>query len=146
MIEIKITVTREHIEVARYCGYDKSKYPYQKSQGQIATNISNNCAIAVAVQNIFPLCDISSTINNSSRLEEDIDNEGWSIRCNTDEVRKFLAAFDRFTPEQREDILPGFEFTIVIREKTLKVILEQNGINMKQFEDQLTRTGHLTLI
>lgn len=146
MIEINVKVTSEHINKAKHCGFHLDHYFNKEEKGEIATNVTTNCAVAVALQEIFPLCDVSSTISNISRFYENIDDERWFINYRTDEVKLFLEAFDRFTPIQRIDLLPEFNFTIVVKDSVLDIILRQAGMNIEKFEEILTKTGHLTLV
>ena len=92
-MKLKIKVTKEVLERSAMCG---------KENG----NISSNCAIAVAVRDIFHdwIVDFSIIIPES--------NKKYSIKLPSI-AKDFIRKFDRSTPERRREMNP-IEFEIAI--------------------------------
>jgi len=105
-MKLKITVTKDILKKSMTCGTE------------ITTNIDNycdilqtNCAIALAVRDIFPKAKVENTI-----IVLDTD-----IISLPKKAREFISTFDMCTPEQRLE-LPEITFEVEIPQSVIDTI------------------------
>jgi hypothetical protein len=122
-MKLKIKVTKEILERSMHCGLDKCEY---------ATSYEN-CAIAVACQEIFPKCSVSGRKINSSFY-----GSIWSIPIPLS-AQKFICDFDNCTPLVRKS-MPEFEFEVELNDKVLA------AINIEEAREALKNSTTLELI
>ncbi len=122
-IQFKIAITKEIISQCKNCG-----------TGNDARPVENNCAIAVALADIFPKVYVTDLyifpFGVDGGKEKDIKIPMPVI------AQQFVKLFDgfRFTPRLRL-MLPEFEFTIDIPDE----VIEQ--INIDDVRELIERTG-----
>lgn len=100
MTKLKIKVTKDILKRSMYCTND--------------FNIATNCAIAVAVRDIFPNASVGLYCMHANIFREDTDFKNPDIGL-PDEATNFIKRFDRLAslPEQRL-LLPELEFEVEI--------------------------------
>lgn len=132
--KLTIHCTKQHLRQAMKCN-------------SLAAGVSENCWVAVAVQEIFPKCNVGrSCIVNESRVYNEIDKISWRIELPeiaTENIRKF----DATKPNSKERrALEPFSFTVYIPQNTLDIIMQCNGFRcMGEFVDAVFHTPHLEL-
>lgn len=99
---LKITISKEVLECAKMCGTDDT---------------GHNCAVALAVRDIFPLAWVRRTEINPFGIYE-----GYRIKLPQD-ATDFIDEFDwlRNKPEQRP-LLPPFSFTVELPDEVVERI------------------------
>lgn len=106
-VQLKVMVTREILQQSKYCGRDREGY-----------KIGNNCAIALAVADIFP--DVFVTGYHVFPQGA----EAPDLRIPLPLIaRQFIKLFDGFylTPNLRT-LLPEFEFDLEIPDEVINKI------------------------
>lgn len=100
---LRIKVTKEILEKSSDCKVNKEKH----------LSI-HHCAIAVALADIFPTCNISSHFMKPDRSDRLIINL-------PPKATEFIYLFDKSTPEERRN-LPEIEFEISIPDEVIEKI------------------------
>lgn len=103
-MKLKINITQDILERSKMCGLIKG----QKS-------ISTNCAIALAIRDIFP----QSSVGHDIHVYE-ITGDILTIDL-PEEAVNFIANFDRFTSKERVKMQP-FSFEIDIPQEIIDTI------------------------
>jgi len=109
-IQFNIVITKEIIVQCKNCG-----------TGNDDRRVENNCAIAVALADIFPKVYVTDLYIFPFGIEGDKEKD---IKISMPVVaQQFIKLFDgfRFTPRLRL-ILPAFEFTIDIHDEVIEQI------------------------
>ena len=109
-VQFKITITKEIIAQCKNCG-----------TGNDDRRVENNCAIAVALADIFPKVYVTDLYIFPFGIDEDKEKD---IKIPMPAIaQQFIKLFDgfRFTPRLRL-ILPAFEFTIDIPDEVIDQI------------------------
>ena len=123
-MRIKIKVTKEILRESMMCSTSEFKLNETwKKNGKLHSSPSQNCAVALACQDIFPLCDMGYTrITNTWRMETNIDSKEWEIGVPI-HVTRFIGDFDRLSgsPQKRLD-LPELEFEIELTDKVIDAL------------------------
>lgn len=110
-VQFKITISKKILERSKYCGTDTD-------------TIGNNCAIAIALMNIFP--DVYVTNDHIFPMGTESE-KGKDLKIPMPVIaQQFIKLFDgfRMTPKLRL-MLPEFEFTVDIPD----AIIEQINID-----------------
>lgn len=130
MIKLKIKVTKEILEKTGFC-----------DQGWECGNISSNCAIAVAVRDIFP-----TAIVEEKFIVPFFKGEKYSVCEPPDDsiflptkVSAFIRKFDGAQPHERP-LMKELEFEIEISDE----VLEQ--INIEEIRPLLVNHPNLELV
>jgi hypothetical protein len=98
MIKLKITVTKEILEKSKWCGYKLDNEEFKLT--------SQNCAIALAVRDVFPNAGVGA---NSVLL----DPPSEYFTNLPQEAIDFITAFDKSDPGVRSRMTPiSFEIEI----------------------------------
>lgn len=123
-MKLTIKITKEVLKRSMYCGTEACK-----------GKISENCAIAVAVRDIFPTCAIAHP-----GIYLDQMSPFPSIRF-IPEVGEFIYRFDRLRhcPEDRLK-LPEFEFTVEVPDSII------DSIGIKEIHEIIERSETLELV
>jgi|SRR6478609_1597954 len=116
-MKLQINVTKEILVKSKMCGFDS------------VLNAPENCAIALAVRDIFPKAQVSPVT---------IYTEGVNILL-PDEAMLFISDFDEANPSEREEMKP-FSFEIEIPEAVIE------RINIDEVREVLTTSPCLKLI
>lgn len=132
-MKLKIKVTKEILEKSKMCGIGGWKHP--DALHKLPTQ---NCAISLACQEIFPQCDVSDRIDNTGRLVRGIDVSGWDIPL-PEIATDFIKKFDRLSPEDRVKMQP-IEFEVEVGEDVLACI------NIEEVKEALKTSKTLELI
>ncbi len=111
MITLKIKVTKDILEKSKMCGVG-----YQGYSTQDKLKPSENCAIALAVRDIFPNASVG--YNEIIFDVEDKDSD-WTFT--TAPMFEFISEFDRATPMERP-FLPEKEFELKIPDAVIEKI------------------------
>ena len=109
-IQFKIAITKEIIAQCKDCG-----------TGNDDGRVENNCAIAVALADIFPKVYVTDLYIFPFGIEEDKEKD---IKISMPVIaQQFIKLFDgfRFVPRLRL-MLPEFEFTIDIADEVIEQI------------------------
>ena len=109
-IQFKIVITKEIIAQCKNCGTTNDD-----------RRVENNCAIAVALADIFPKVYVTDLYIFPFGIEGDKEKD---IKISMPVIAKqFIKLFDgfRFTPRLRL-MLPAFEFTIDIADEVIEQI------------------------
>lgn len=108
--QFKIAITKEILARSKYCGTGKDEY-----------TIGNNCAIALALVDIFP--NVYVTNHCIFPLGIDTEKEKQINIPMPVIAQQFIKLFDGFylTPGLRL-MLPEFEFTIVVPDEAIEQI------------------------
>lgn len=98
-MKLKIKVTNEMLERAKHCGAGYKP-------------VNQNCAIALAVRDIFPNAVVCTTMilplgGTSTKHDSE------TVIPNSMETTQFIAMFDG-TPWSERSYLPEYEFTITV--------------------------------
>lgn len=143
--KLTIHCTQEHLEKAKWCGIDESKQLH--TEGALIDRVTNNCWIAVAVQDIFPLSDTTPCrITNNYRIIQDMDTICWSIEL-PETAKEEIVKFDDCRSIEKRMELEPFSFTVDIPQETLDIIMQCNGLrNMQELNEIVFRTPHLELV
>jgi hypothetical protein len=138
-MKLKIKVTKEILERSAMCGY---------RDGGPDNIIGQNCAIALAVREIFPTAQVCSNFIRErwvpGTLEYCLDNPeqtpecGWFIPL-PENAKKFIRAFDIYGPSIRTS-LPEIEFEITLTDEVLATI------NIDQVKEILKSSTTLELV
>lgn len=123
--KLRITVTKEILERSKDCG--------------AGDFIPTNCAISLAVRDVFPLAAVYGT-GRLSFLGGSYDklNNSNSVILSK-EARSYVFKFDR-TPSERRPFMPEFSFEISIPDEVL------NEINIDELKPLLENHPTLELI
>lgn len=147
---LTIHCTKEHLDKALLCGTPTDSGP-----------VAQNCWIALAVQDIFPMATVGTTsISNTLRCYALKDHEGWSIEL-PEEAKAAIVDFDRpligwnSKHDSLEELerrlqdrraLQPFSFTVSIPQETLGIIMCCNGLkSMQEVKNIVSKTPHLEL-
>lgn len=109
-VNLKIKVTKEIIEKSMWCGFGSSN------------DIQENCAIALAVRDIFPDAQVE-------KYGIFLKREDWQTKGTDSDIQlppeaiEFIGEFDLYsdTPEHRL-LMPELEFEVEIPDKVLEEI------------------------
>jgi hypothetical protein len=127
-VKLKIKVTKEVIERAKYCGHETDVVK------AMTNNITENCAIALAIRDIFP----TATVGNDGIWILNKAHEKPEIKLPLI-AQSFIDKFDTATVAGREKLSP-IEFTINIPEKVI------NTINIDEVKKILATSTTLELL
>ncbi len=126
--KLNIKVTKDILKKSMMCGTK-------------AMLISQNCAIALAVREIFPNAGIATDF-----FHTETDSEGLTTKKSyfiklPQKVTEFIRSFDslRYKPEKRLD-LPELEFEVILPEGYI------NSINIDEVKEILKNSKTLELI
>lgn len=109
-MKLKIKVTKEILERSKFCGTEETIK-------NLIDHIQTNCAVALAVREIFPKCYVKTYTITEHFVKE---MSAWEIPL-PEEVSSFIEAFDSLEPEQRVQMTP-FEFEIPIPQEVIDSI------------------------
>jgi hypothetical protein len=122
-MKLKIKVTKEILEKSKKCG-DGSLF-----------KIGENCAIALAVRDIFPLAYVDSRKIHALGYCQNFE----TIIYLPQNARDFIDVFDSSIAEERAK-MPEIEFEVELNEKVL------NTINIDQAKEAIKNSTTLELI
>lgn len=126
MVKLRIDVTKEILTKAQYCGK------------KIARSTGENCAIALAVRDIFPEAFVSH--ENIYPFAPEDGKRDYKSRIDLPlEAQDFIVDFDNAEPEERCQMDP-ISFEIEVPDVTLE------KINISEITKQLESHPYLTLI
>jgi hypothetical protein len=100
MTTLKIKVTKDILEKSKYCDQAASKAKY-------------NCAVSLAIRDIFPESYVMQNYINPM--------VGCHVISLPEEARDFIGKFDISSPEERM-LMPELEFEISIQDSTIEKI------------------------
>lgn len=120
-MKIKIKVTKDILKKAMYCGIDDSTSVYNGGIGQ-------NCAIALAVRDVFP--DAIVGLEEMYFTKDDLASTELPV-----EAKEFIDRFDMLgeSPAMRLD-LDEFEFEINVPKSIINSINIEDIHNSKNLE------------
>ena len=121
MTKLKIKVTKDILERSKYCGF------------QDGLTVSENCAVALAVRDIWP----NAAVDGDNIWPNAAVNDG--IMPLPTEVSVYIIEFDNTYPADRAK-LPEIEFEIEIPDKVLE------SINIEELKPLLENHPTLQLI
>ena len=131
-VQFKIRITKEIIEHCKNCGAENGPQ-----------NIGRNCAVAFALQDIFP----NAYVTNYYIFPFGIDIEkGKEIKMALPVIaQQFIKLFDGFYPTPKlRLLLPEFEFTIDIADEVIREInIEEVGEWIKICKKKARVSKHL---
>ena len=122
MTKLKIKVTKEILERSKMCGWQHGGYK----------DVPANCAIAVAIKDVFPHARVGSWM--ISYLDGDDYNSYLP-----QEAISFISAFDFFNPDERV-LMPEIEFELTIPDEVIE------KINIEELKPLLENHPTLSLI
>lgn len=116
-MKLKIKVTKDILRRSMMCGTVIS------NSGLMTPIPSSNCAIAVAIRDIFPSAAIGTV--RMLFIKEEGDNEAWGnspygLDLDKD-TQQYISKFDSSTPEKRLE-MPEYEFTIEVPNAVIGLI------------------------
>lgn len=126
-MKLKINITKEILRRSMYCGVAKHNLPENVQHNYETENgVSQNCAIALAVRDVFPNADVGTEtlcFDSDSYVDKKI--EYYS--CNLPVMAiNFIQQFDRMKSVDCEDRLDMEEFSFEI--KVPEGLINQIGI------------------
>lgn len=116
-MKLKIKVTKDILRRSMMCG------TIIGNGGLMTPLPSSNCAIAVAIKDIFPSAAIGTI--GMLFIKEEQDNGAWKgspygLDLDKD-TQQYISKFDSSTPEERLE-LPEYEFTIEVPNAVIGLI------------------------
>lgn len=103
-MKLKIKVTKEVLRKSMFCGTAMAE----------SASISDNCAIALAVRDIFPFAQVTPwSIKTNCRLP--------AIISLPENAKEFIYEFDELSPAKRL-LLPELEFEIDLPQEVIDAI------------------------
>jgi hypothetical protein len=117
MVKLKIAVTKDVLERAKYCGTNPN---------HAASEVPTNCAVALAVRDIFPDAWVTGEgIDVYKPGTSSLEMNTQSIPVGTIdlpiEVQEFIEDFDSTLPEYRPQ-MPELEFEVEVPDSVISMI------------------------
>lgn len=124
-MKLKIKVTKEILKASMYCGTEYCE-----------TSVAQNCAIALAVKEIFP--DAWVKTNSIDFIKNDIYQASIPLPIN---AQNFILEFDRMKNYPKERLaMDEIEFKVTLTNKVLELI------NIDEAKEALKKSSTLELI
>lgn len=121
MYKLTIKVTRDILERSSNCATD----------GENGEGYGSNCAIALAVREIFPTAwvypESIKPFNSELNIYEDDEDEIKELISLPEEARRFIVQFDAFTPKLRT-IMRELEFEVEVPDRVIEKLVSIDEI------------------
>lgn len=128
MTKLKISVTKDILEKTKLCGHYNND----------TNNVVSNCAVALAVRDIFPHAQVGYGTIAPFSASNDLSYYNLSIDL-PEEVTHYIKAFDRLSPDKRPS-LHEIEFEVEICDEII------NKIDIQEVQNILRNHPTLSLV